>query len=193
MRIALTLLLLGLATPAAAAPARTPAPTAGAAKGGAALTPAVRKALSGLRGEALRAHMQVLADDRMEGRGTGTPGYDLAAAYMAEQFGKAGLEPGGAGGSWLQPVPFRRLQGVPEEGGLALVRGGSEQRLTRDADFLIGTDPVHEQAEVTAPLAFAGFGITAPELGYDDYAHVDVKGKIAVLPSGGPPTFPART
>jgi hypothetical protein len=188
MRLALAVLLSGLA--ALAADATTPVRPAGGAMEAAPSDPAIHRALAGIRGEALRTHMRFLADDRLEGRGTGTRGYDLAAAYMAEQFEAAGLEPGGAGGTWLQPVPFRRMEGLPEQGGITLLRDEREEPLTRDAEFLIGNDPLHERATVTAPLAFAGFGITAPELGYDDYAHVDVKGKIAVLLSGGPPTFP---
>jgi len=198
MRFALALTLTGLATLAAASPATTkdtaPATAQAAAKRGAvraALTPAVRRALAGIRGEALRAHMRFLANDRLEGRGTGTRGYDIAAAYVASQFEAAGLEPGGVGGTWYQPVPFRRLQGVPGDGALALLRGGRELRLAHDTDYLLGSDAVHERTAVTAPLAFAGFGITAPELGYDDYAHVDVRGKVAVILSGGPPAFPS--
>jgi len=195
MRCALALMLTGLATVGAAAPATTPVTARATAEGGAvgaALTPALHRALAGIRGEALRAHMRFLADDRLEGRGTGTRGYDIAAAYVATQFEVAGLEPGGVGGTWFQPVPFRRMQGVPDDGAMALLRGGREQRLVRDTDYLLGNDPLHERASMTAPLAFAGFGVTAPELGYDDYAHVDVRGKVAVLLSGGPPTFPSE-
>jgi len=152
-------------------------------------TPAVRRALDGLRGEALRAHMRFLADDRLEGRGTATRGHDIAAAYVAAQFEAAGLEPAGSGGTWYQPITFRSMSAEPG-GEFVLLREGGEHPLTPDVDVLLGKDPIHEHAALTAPLAFAGFGITAPELGYDDYAHVDVRGKVAVLLSGGPPTFP---
>lgn len=186
MRPALIVMLVGLTTLGAAAPATAPAPGAGA------LSPAVRSALAGIRGEALHARMRFLADDRLEGRGTGTRGFEIAAAYMATEFEAAGLEPGGVQGSWFQPVPFRRLQHAPAEGGIAVVRGGRELTLVPDTDYLLGNDAVHERAGLTADLAFVGFGITAPELKYDDYARVDVKGKIAVLLSGGPPTFPSE-
>ncbi len=195
MRFALALLFTGFTTLALAAPVNSPVtaqvtPRATPKRG--ALTPTIRRALSGLRGEALRAHMRFLADDRLEGRGTGTRGQEIAAAYVATQFEAAGLQPGGVEGTWFQPVPFRRMQGVPQDGALALLRGGREQRLVRDTDYLLGNDPVHERASITAPLAFAGFGVTAPELGYDDYAHVDARGKVAVILSGGPPTFPSE-
>ncbi len=186
MRLAAVLSCAVLAAIVGGAPSSAPANPAGGST-----SPAVRRALEGIRGEALRAHMRFLADDRLEGRGTGTPGYDLAAAYMATQFEAAGLAPGGPDGAWFQTVPFRRMQGDPAAGVLALVRDGRERRLEPDHDYLPGSDPLHERAELTAPLAFAGFGITAPSLGYDDYAHVDVRGKVVVLLSGGPPTFPS--
>ena len=187
MRTTFALGFASLAMLAATVPATAPVTPHGGT-----LTPALRRALATIRGEALRAHMRFLADDRLEGRGTATRGHEIAAAYMATQFEAAGLEPGGVRGTWFQPVPFRRLQSIPVEGALALLRGGREQRLVRDTDYLLGYDPVHERDRITAPLAFAGFGVTAPELGYDDYAHVDVRGKIAVLLSGGPPTFPSE-
>lgn len=181
MRIAFPLLAVALAAALAAAPASTPA---------AALDPGVRRALPTIRGDALRGHMRFLADDLLEGRGTASRGYDIAARYVAAQFEAAGLEPGGERGSWLQTIPLRRLDADRRAARLALVRGGRERLLVHDTDYLIGSDPVHAQARVDAPLAFAGFGITAPELTYDDYAHVDVKGKVVVLLSGAPPTFP---
>jgi hypothetical protein len=183
MRMAFVPLLALTASLAWAAPATSPTAT---------LPPPVRHALEGIRPEALRAHMRFLADDRLEGRATGTRGYELAAAYMATEFEAAGLEPAGGNGTWYQEVPFRRLERDPDRGGLALVRDGREKPLVRDADYILGNDAAHDQASVTASLAFAGFGITAPELRYDDYAHVDVKGKIVVLLSGGPPGFPSE-
>ncbi|HKQ56728.1 MAG TPA: M28 family metallopeptidase [Candidatus Eisenbacteria bacterium] len=181
MRSALVVTSLALLTLAGAAPA--PAPPA---------DPAVRRTLERIRPEALRGHMRFLADDRLEGRGTGTPGFELAAAYMAAQFEGAGLEPGGPSGSWFQRIPFRRLERDPASGGLVLVRGGQEQPLAHDTDFILGNDAVREESKVSAPLAFAGFGVTAPEMGYDDFAHVDPRGKVLVLLSGAPKTFPSE-
>ena len=181
MRLAPALMLAGFASLALAGPPAPGAPPS-----------ALRRALTGIRGDSLRAHMSFLADDRLEGRGTGTRGYELAAAYMASQLEAAGLEPAGTGGTWYQPVPFRRMERDRSESGLVLLREGREEPLGYDVDVILGYDPVHERANVTAALAFAGFGVTAPELGYDDYAHVDVRGKIAVILSGGPPAFPSE-
>src|SRR5262245_25403117 len=173
------LAILCLAVTALAAPA--PAPS---------LDPVVRRALEGIRPEALRAHMLFLADDRLEGRGTGTRGHEIAAAYMAAQLAGAGLEPGGPSGSWYQPIPFRRLEVVRPDCGMALVRGGHEQALAWDQHFIIGGNATRERTSFTAPLVYAGFGVTAPELGYDDYARVDARGKVVVLLFGGPKSFP---
>jgi hypothetical protein len=151
---------------------------------------AVPSTLGTIRGDALRAHMRFLADDRLEGRGTGSRGYDLAAAYVAAQLEAIGLGPAGAKGGWLQPVPFRRSDLVPRQCALALGAPGRERSLRYAVDYLMHNDYVRERSDVTAPLAFAGFGVTAPEFGYDDYAHVDTRGKVVVLLTGAPSTFP---
>ena len=184
MRVAAALVPAVLALTVAARAASPPA--------GGPSDPAVRRALEGLRGDSLRARMAYLADDRLEGRGTGTRGYQLAADYVAKQFESAGLTPAGVQGSWFQPVPFRRMERDPAGGGLTLIRGGQERTLEVDADYIPGNDPANERTSLTAAVAFAGYGVTAPELKYDDYAGVDVKGKIVVLLSGGPPTFPSE-
>ena len=146
--------------------------------------------LEGIRPEALRAHLEFLADDLLEGRGTGTRGYDIAARYVASLFQAAGLEPGGADGTYFQPVPLRKADLVPEESSLSLQGEGGTQELVYGRDFLMGGDTVATESHVTAPLAYVGFGITAPELGYDDYARIDMRGKIVVMLRGAPPSFP---
>src|SRR5262245_46752277 len=69
----------------------------------------VEPALSAIRPEGIRAHMRFLADDLLEGRRTGTRGYDVAARYVAARFEELGLEPAGAGGGWFQPVPLLEM------------------------------------------------------------------------------------
>jgi hypothetical protein len=148
----------------------------------------VEQALDAIRPEAIRAHMSFLADDLLEGRGTATRGYDIAARYVAARFEELGLEPAGAKGSWFQPVPLIQMTSVGEECSLTLIRDGRKTELKYGPDFL--TRYVGGESSVTAPVVFAGFGVTAPELGYDDYAGIDVRGKIVVLLIGAPPTFP---
>jgi hypothetical protein len=145
-----------------------------------------------IQAAALGSHIQTLADDRMEGRGTGTPGYRLAADYVAAQFESAGLEPAGAGGGFLQPVPLREGRLVRAGSGVWLIRGGKVRELAFERDFVMRADLSRPESEVTAPLVFAGYGITAPELDHDDYAGLDVRGAIVVLLSGAPPAFPVN-
>jgi hypothetical protein len=143
-----------------------------------------------VRPEALRAHMAFLADDLLEGRGTGTRGHELAARYVAAQLEALGLEPAGDSSSFLQRVPFRRAQLVEAECSLALRRGGTTRPLAYARDYFMGADPLRERSALAAPAVFAGFGVTAPELGHDDYADLDARGKVVVLLAGAPPGFP---
>jgi hypothetical protein len=158
----------------------------------------VERAMARIRPEAIRAHMTFLADDLLEGRGTGSRGYDLAAKYVAARFEALGLVPAGTGGGYFQPVPFLRSTTVSAKCSLALVWDGRDGRDGKSTELKYGEDYVltsgilpQTDTEVTAPLVFAGFGVSAPELGYDDYAGVDVRGKIVVALSGAPATFPS--
>ncbi|MFP5288339.1 MAG: M28 family peptidase [Thermoanaerobaculia bacterium] len=136
--------------------------------------------------------MRFLADDLLEGRGTATRGYDIAARYVAARFEELGLEPAGTAGSYFQPVPLLQVTTVGEESSLVLHRDGRNGReieLEHGPDFLARA--ATEEASVTAPVVFAGFGVSAPELGYDDYAGLDVRGKIVAVLLGSPSTFPS--
>ncbi|MBA2565607.1 MAG: M28 family peptidase [Gemmatimonadetes bacterium] len=133
--------------------------------------------------------MSFLADDLLEGRDTGTRGYSLAARYVASQFAGLGLEPGGEA-SYEQPVPLLRAEVVPREGSLVLIREGVRQELREGQDFYLAPHFTRERSDVTAPVVFAGYGVTAPELGYDDYAGLDVRGKVVAVLRRGPPTLP---
>jgi hypothetical protein len=137
----------------------------------------------------IRAHMRFLADDLLEGRGTGTRGFDIAAAYVAAQFEAAGLSPG-VGDSYFQPVPLRRGVRVPAGMELTILRDGASDQLENDRDYIAGVDFLSEKAEVQAPVVFVGYGVTAKEQGYDDYAGLDVKGKIVLRLYGAPASFP---
>jgi hypothetical protein len=147
----------------------------------------VEPALSAIRPEGIRAHMRFLADDLLEGRRTGTRGYDVAARYVAARFEELGLEPAGAGG-YLQPVPLLEMATSDAECSLTLLRGEQKTELEYGPDFLVRG--VAEASSVSAPVVVAGFGATAPELGYDDYAGIDARGKIVVVMLGAPATFP---
>ncbi|HWN42948.1 MAG TPA: M28 family metallopeptidase [Thermoanaerobaculia bacterium] len=154
-----------------------------------ALPAQVEEALAAIRPQAIRAHMRFLSDDLLEGRGTATRGYDIAARYVATRFEELGLEPTGTGGSYFQPVPLMQMTTVEAECSLTLLRDGREIELEYGPDFLVRS--AVEEASATAPVVFAGFGVTAPELGYDDYAGLDVRGKVVAILMGSPSTFPS--
>lgn len=137
--------------------------------------------------QAVRAHVTFLADDAMEGRGSGTRGYQIAANYVASQFMAMGATPMGdpARTSYFQPVSLReaRLVGQPV---LTITGKGRTLRLDSPGQVLMGPSASEAQQVVEAPLVFAGFGMDRPELGLNDYARLNVRGKIVVVLSGYP-------
>jgi hypothetical protein len=147
-------------------------------------------ALQSVRAEAIRAHMAFLADDLLEGRETGTRGHQLAANYVATQLDLLGLNPAGDDGGFLQWMPLRRTQQIEAACRFTLVGESEAQELVFAQHYLMTGDALREVSEVAAPLVYVGYGVTAPDLGYDDYANVDVTGKVVVLLRGAPPTFP---
>ncbi|UCE01609.1 MAG: M28 family peptidase [Candidatus Latescibacterota bacterium] len=147
-------------------------------------------ALQSVRAEAIRAHMAFLADDLLEGRETGTRGYQLAANYVATQLDLLGLKAAGDDGGFLQWMPLRRAQQIETECRFTLVGETEAQELVYAQHYLMTADALRETSDVAAPLVYVGYGVSAPDLGYDDYANVDATGKVVVLLRGAPPTFP---
>jgi Peptidase family M28/PA domain len=147
--------------------------------------------LQQIRPEALGAHMEFLADDLLEGRGTGTRGFQLAANYVRAQFEQMGLKPAGGNGSYFQNIHFRQSELLRDQCSLTIKRDGSEQNLVMDTDYVMVGDPLRTDTKAESPVVFAGFGVTAPKFNYDDYAGVDVRGKIVLALYGAPPSFPS--
>ncbi len=133
----------------------------------------------------IRAHVSFLADDLLEGRGTGTRGFDIGARYVASQFTGYGLKPAGAGGGWLQPVVLSsaNLAGPAQ---LTISGKGATTVFAHGVDALVSPSQIDTATDVSAPLVFAGFGIDAPKQGFDNYAGLDVRGKIVVVLIGNP-------
>lgn len=122
-----------------------------------------------------------LASKPYEGRGPGGPGEAKAVDYIVRQFQALGLQPGGAGGSWTEEVPLWRYQ-TQSGGTYTLSVGGTSKALHEQADLRIETQrPVDHVSIRNAPLVFVGYGVTAPERGWDDFKGVDLKGKIALV------------
>ncbi|MFG6429408.1 M28 family metallopeptidase [Roseateles sp. LYH14W] len=140
----------------------------------------------------LQAHLRFLADPLLEGREAGTRGYDLAAAYVASQFAQWGLQPMGDAGSFAQAVPLKTAKLAATAPMLEICRDGRCERLAWLDEFSTSPDLSLARRDVSAPLVFAGYGIHAPSFGLDDYAGLDVKGRIAVVLAGRPPQIPSE-
>src|SRR5262245_22657466 len=124
------------------------------------------------------SHIAVLADDALEGRNVGTPGFEKAAAYVEGQFKDIGLKPGGQAG-YRQPVKFESRQLVREQSTLELVRSGQEEPLTMGEDASLSARGELE-GSIDAPMVFIGYGLSIPEAKWDELAGLDLRGKIAV-------------
>ena len=152
-----------------------------------AATPAERAGLHHLTAAEISGHLRFLSDDLLEGRKPATRGSDLAIRYLASQLEAMGLTPGGEKGTFFQPVPMVELQAkVPPEVriGPAVLRTGAGVA----ADLILDPDAPVDVARVqNAELVFVGYGIVAPEYGWNDYKGTDVRGKIAVILNFNPP------
>jgi len=129
--------------------------------------------------------VETLSNDSMEGRAAGSPGYDRAAAYVAQRFAALGLEPAGTEG-WLQPMAFEERTIRLDRSSAALVANGAATPLAIPDDlyFRVRGGPPPERIE--GRLVFIGYGLHIPEAGHDDFAGVDLRGAVAVVISGGP-------
>ena len=155
-------------------------------------------AMKSIRPEELRAHIRFLADSLLQGRAPGTPGYDIAARYVATELEGMGLH-SGVSGHWFQPVPLEKAVTDTSASSLILTVNGKETKLVDAKDYVLSTwfaSPAVKgskaESDVSAPLVFVGFGVTAPDQHYDDYAGVDVRGKIVVSIYGAPSAFPSE-
>lgn len=139
--------------------------------------------------EIIRSHVEFLAGDLLEGRATASRGYDIAAAYVAAQFRQAGLQPGGDDNTFFQRVPLLEATPVLPGSSAELVREDDTYTFEYGTHYLPSADFSSASSTLSAPMVFAGFGIEAPELEYDDFAGIDLKGRIAVVFSGAPAKF----
>ncbi|HUL74666.1 MAG TPA: M20/M25/M40 family metallo-hydrolase [Vicinamibacterales bacterium] len=136
-------------------------------------------------GRAWWAHIQYLADDKLEGRNVGTPGFEAAAKYVEGQFQAIGLKPAGTSG-FRQPVKLEARSLVPEASKLALVRDGRETPLAIGQDATLSAR-AELDGSMDASMVFVGYGMSIVEAGWDDFAGLDLKGKVAVYVNAFPP------
>lgn len=181
MRRVLVLLPIALCV---AACGREPAPAESPAKAGSpapwAEDPAAQR---------IEADVRALAADAMEGRETGTRGYEKASDYVAARFGEIGLQPAGDDGSFFQRVPLLRATRERDGAKFVVRRNGREIALRFEDQFLPQPGFDAAQAEVEAPAVFVGQAVHAPALGVDDFEGLDLRGRIAVLFDGAPARF----
>lgn len=137
------------------------------------------------RGDAWWAHVETLASDDMKGRMTGTADYLRAADYVITQFKALGLEPAGTDG-YLQPVALVEQTILADQSRASLKGPGGAIPLVVPDDIIISGGGGPAPAKIDARLVFAGYGLSIPEAGYDDFAGLNLKGKIVVVISGGP-------
>jgi len=138
--------------------------------------------------ERIRAHVRFLADDLLEGRGTGQRGGDIAAEYMATQFALYGLKPAGENGTYMQKVPLVGITPEPETTFSLVLASGSAMHL-KPLDQYVAYDQTQEpKSDVDAEIVYVGYGIEAPEYKWNDYKDVDVRGKVLLILVNEPPS-----
>lgn len=176
----------------------TAASSAGLAQGSVGTRPAadsatraqmLKAAEASIDPEKIRAHVRFLADDLLEGRGPGLRGSELAAKYIATQFALDGLKPGGDNGTYFQQVKFVGMNAIAAKTQMEIdPAAGSPIKLAYGDDYTVSNRQLTAAADIDAPIVFVGYGVTAPEFGWNDFAGVDVKGKVILCIVGDPPS-----
>jgi Zn-dependent M28 family amino/carboxypeptidase len=159
--------------------------------------PAEKKAAATIRADGLRGDIRFLASDLLEGRGPATRGDQLAQAYIAARFEAIGLEPGAPGGGYIQPLDIVGVRSHNPET-FHFRHGGDGLDLRFREDFIGFSGVPETEARIEdAEVVFVGYGIVAPEYGWDDYKGADLKGKVLLMmnndPADDPKLFAGKT
>jgi len=154
-----------------------------------------KPALDVVTADGILNHIKVLASDEFEGRGPGTHGEDLSINYIADQFKKIGLAPGNTDGTYFQKVPLVGIS-TQQDAVMDVRASGKDMKLKFSDDFVARTARVTEKTGFDADMVFVGYGVVAPEYGWDDYKDVDVRGKVLLMlvndPAVSDPKNPAK-
>jgi Zn-dependent M28 family amino/carboxypeptidase len=149
------------------------------------LTERLQPALEAITPNGLLAHIKVLASDEFEGRAPGTKSEELSVKYITDQFKKIGLKPGNPDGTYTQEVPLAGIKGEPK---MSFAIGDKITELKYPDDFVASSARLRPEISVdNSDVVFVGYGIVAPEYGWDDYKNVDVRGKTLLMLIGDPP------
>src|SRR6266403_1287405 len=147
----------------------------------------LQPALAAITPDGLLAHIKVLASDEFEGRAPGSKGEDLSVKYITDQFKRIGLKPGNPDGTYTQEVP---LAGIKSEPRMSFVVGDKTMDLKYSDDFVASSARLHPEIKIEkSDVVFVGYGVVAPEYGWDDYKNVDVRGKTLLMLIGDPPVL----
>jgi len=145
----------------------------------------LQPALEAITPDGLLAHIKVLASDEFEGRAPGSKGEDLSVKYITDQFKKIGVKPGNPDGTYTQGVP---LAGIKSEPRMSFIIGDKPMDLKYPDDFVASSARLQPEIKIEkSDLVFVGYGVVAPEYGWDDYKNVDVRGKTLLMLIGDPP------
>lgn len=141
----------------------------------------------------IKSHVAYLSSDLLLGRKPGKPGYQMAVDYVIKEYKSMGILPAGENGGYTQKVILRNSKLVKDKTNLSFTQNdGTSQKLTLGEDYLFYANPEKSKVDFSAPLVFVGSGIDAPELGFNDYKNIDVKGKICVVLQKSPDNVPAN-
>ena len=140
----------------------------------------------------LRAHIEYLAADELRGRDTGSAGYEQAAEYVAAEFEKLGLSPVGDDDGFFQQVPLVEARLVKDSARARIASTSAATELKYPDQFTMSPSKHEAYQQVSGELVFVGHGIVAPEFDHDDYAGLDVEGKIVVMLVGRPTGWPTE-
>ncbi len=144
----------------------------------------LQPALDTVRSERILDHVKKLASDEFEGRAPGTRGEDLTVKYLVEQFKAVGAAPGNPNGTYTQNVPLVGFRTTPR---IDLTVDGKAVPFAFQKDFVHDYPRLTPSVDIrSAEVVFAGYGITAPQFGWDDYKDADIKGKLVLVLSGEP-------
>lgn len=169
---------LALGSAACGRDAAAPSSDSSGASAASTADPAIAPALRVINADELMRHTRALSDDSLEGRAPGTPGEDKAVAYLIDQFRSAGLVSGNPDGSFVQNVTLLGITAHPE----ATFNIGSRViPMSFPTDYVAVSRHERPTIDVNADLVFVGYGVVAPEYGWDDYKGVDVRGKTLVM------------
>src|ERR1700730_11783577 len=132
-------------------------------------------ALDTITADGVMSHIKVLSSDEFEGRGPGTHGEELSINYIADEFKKAGLAPGNTDGTYFQKVPLVGIT-TKQDAEMRIKAANKDLKLKFGEDFVARSVRVVDKTGFDADMVFVGYGVVAPEYGWDDYKGMDVRG-----------------